>query len=354
MTVPANAAPVARSMPAPFAPFEPRWDAPQLTTAQLAQPHAFEWWYFDLSTEDGVEFVVIFARKSPMWSAAKASMYVEYEDATQKFVKVRNYDRKEFQRTGDDARSEIRVGANSMRIIGQDAASLHYELTIDLPWITGSLTLKPLHRGFLPSSDGAYFTARGDPSRRNCVSFSAPLMSGSGQLTVAGNTRQVSGHGYHDHPWGTELFFWTSREWHWARAMTAEANVMFATVTPFDDFEGALTFCYSGTPGDFEPQLTAALEVTPSKWKKDAMMGIRAPHELKVSVPGRTWTATCTASLLDSPYYKRSAIRWLTDGGPEGHGWVEYWGLGKPYRWLAFAAARLNAFFWRSFPWFGR
>jgi len=339
---------------APFAPFEPRWDHPQLNDAQLAGSHAFEWWYFDLSTDDGVEFVVIFARKSPMWNGAKASIYVEYKDQAHHFVHVRNYPRTEFHARTTAADMDVRVGPSTLRMVGSDPASLHYELEIDTPWVTGTLVMRPLHRGFLPSADGAYFAARNDASRKNCVSFSAPLMQGEGTLTVGGKSRKVNGHGYHDHPWGTELFFWTSREWHWARAMTPDQSVMFATVTPFEDFSGALTFCYSGTPGTFEPQLTTDVTVNPSQWKRDSIMGIRAPHELEVSVPGRSWTAVCTAVLLDSPYYKRSAITWTPSAGPAGNGWLEYWGLARPFRWLAFKAAWLAAFFWRSFPWVGR
>src|SRR5207249_1297992 len=60
----------------PFVPFELRWDAPQLTEQDVARSTSVEWWYFDLSTDDGVELVVIFGRKNPMWSASKVSMYL--------------------------------------------------------------------------------------------------------------------------------------------------------------------------------------------------------------------------------------------------------------------------------------
>ncbi len=337
-----------------FVPFVRSWDAPQLKDEELARPHAFEWWYFDLSTEGGVELVIIFGRRNPIWSSPRATMYVEYKDPQRKFDRIRNIDRKQFTWRDDGDACELRIGENSFRISGREPEELRYDLSLALPWLSGSLVMKPLHQGFLPTPDGVYFRHQTDAARYSSVSFSAPLMSVQGTLTVDGKRLDVSGTGYHDHPWGTELFFWTHAEWHWARAATADEDVMFATVSPQTGYTGALKFLFAGERGVFEPSIAADLAVTPSAWSKDKLMGINHPHHLEVAAMGRSWSSDAQRSLLDTPYYNRSAVTWRRAGGAPGAGWTEYWRMRASRASLVFWMARLSAFFWRRFPWFGQ
>ncbi len=343
-------------MPAPFAPFELAWDAPQLSDADVARDSSVEWWYFDLATPDGVELVVIFGRKNPMWSADKVAMYLEYKDPKQSFHRVRNFDRSRFSWTEKPSLRELRIDTNVVRIVGDDPTSMHYELVLDMPEISGTLTMTPEHRGFLPTANGCYFRNKTDPSLVSCVSFSAPLMSVAGSLVVKGAAaRNVTGVGYHDHPWATEQFFGTHSEWHWARATTPDSSVMFATVTPFPEYDGTLTFMYTGQSGVFEPTVSSVVNVTPSEWKKDSLLGINFPHDLLVTTTGRGWNATYQSALLDVPYYTRSAVTWApTDGSAPGSGWTEYWHLLASRQRFVFWTAKLAAFFWRPFPFFGK
>jgi hypothetical protein len=344
------------ALPTPFTPFEIKWDAPQLPGAALHDIwSSFEWWYFDLSTDDGVELVVVFSRKNPIFSSDKVSVYVEYTAPGTAFKHIRNYAPSQYAYADWSDTRELEIGGNAVRIVGTEPASMHYEVTLDLPWITGTLRMTPQHRGFLPSADGHYFTGRSDPSLYTAVSFSAPIMETTGTLTVGGKSQAVNGRGYHDHPWGTQQLFWTHREWHWGRTTTPKLGVMFATVTPASEFDGALTFLWSGATGEFEPQVTAALTVTPSQWKKRSLVGIDFPHELAVAVPGLAWTSQFENSLLDTPMYERSAVSW-TPVPPDsaGSGWTEYFSLPPLLRWMAFLGARIAAFFWRPFPWIGR
>lgn len=344
------------ALPAPFTPFDIRWDAPQLPDAALHDVRSsFEWWYFDLSTDDGVELVVVFSRRNPIFSADGVSVYVEYTAPGTAFKHIRNYARSEYAYSESPGVRELRIAGNRVRIVGADASSMHYEVTLDLPWITGTLQMTPQHRGFLPSADGHYFTGRNDKSMYTAVSFSAPIMETTGTLTVGARAQAVSGRGYHDHPWGTQQLFWTHREWHWGRTTMPSLGVMFATVTPASEFAGSLTFLWSGATGVFEPEVTGALTVTPSQWKRDAITGIDFPHELGVSVPGLAWTAQYQRSLLDTPMYERSAVSWTpVPAGAAGSGWTEYFSLAPLFRWPAFLGAKVTAFFWRPFPWFGR
>ena len=346
----------AAALPSPFQPFTIPWDAPQLSAADLdGFANAFEWWYFDLATDDGIELVVIFSRQNPIFATRKASVYLEYHDGTKVFKHIRNYSRDEFSWSESASVRELRIGGSIVRIVGADPEHMQYVVNIALPWLTGSLTMTPQHRGFLPTADGTYFRSRTDPRLSTSVSFSAPIMQTTGTLTVNGVASAVTGRGYHDHPWGTEQLFWTNFEWNWARTVTAAEGIMFADVTPTPEYEGALTFLYSGEVGTFEPQVTAELQVTGSDWRKDSLFGIKFPHTVGVKTPAIAGQAVSTGSMLDMPIYNRCSVTWTPQPtGPAGTGWVEYFHLSSWGRWLAFYGARIQSFFMRPFPWFGR
>jgi hypothetical protein len=338
-----------------FQPFELRWDHPQLSDAEVDQSGSFEWWYFDLQTQDGVSLVILFSRRNPVFATRRVSVYIEYKDPDQALHRVRNYAADQLSWTAAGDGGELRIGPHSLRVLGTDPASWRYELELRLPEAQVSLTFVPLHRGFLPSRDGSYFRHARDPDLHTSVSFSAPLMRGEGTVTVRGRTRAVHGRGYHDHPWGTRQLFFTHHEWHWARLSTDTQGVMFADVTPNPAYRGALRFLYEGDVGTFEPHISHDLLVDASQWKKDHMFGIRCPQRLVAKSPLDTWQLECDESLLDTPIYNRSRVRANEMADREtGGGWVEYFWLSPRMCRLAFLGARAQAFFWRSFPYFGR
>ncbi|MBX7117489.1 MAG: hypothetical protein K1X31_00680 [Gemmatimonadaceae bacterium] len=346
---------MADGIPAPFAPYAIPWDGPQLTADEIAfSTNAFEWWYFDLASADGRSLVLVLSRRNPVFAPGKSAVYVEYHDGASGFKHVRNHPEAAFSwAEGPDGRV-LRVADSQVRLVGDRPETLRYEVTVRTEWLSADLTLTPEHLGFLPTADGRYFTHREDPRRFTAVAFAAPLMRGTGTITVGGRTAPISGRGYHDHPWGTEQLFATHHEWNWARAATPAEGVMFAKVTPAEGFEGALTFCYRAPMGDFQPTVTADLTVEASDWRKDAWNGLRYPHALTVGVPGMSWRAVSTGALLDTLIYDRSGITWTPQAGPAGTGWVEYFHLPTWARGLAAIGARAQAFFWRRFPWVGQ
>ena len=342
-------------MPAPFTPFEPRWDRPQLDASQLARASAFEWWYFDLSSDDGTSLVVVFNRRNPVLSSGGSSIYIEYLQGSDHLKRVRNYPLAAFTVADIAGGFEIRVDRHRLRVVGDTAEALTYQLEVELPEFGATLEMHPEHRGFLPTSDGSYFSRRDDASERTCVSFSAPQMRASGSITYHGTTRPVSGRGYHDHPWGTAQLFTTHDRWNWGRMWSPASAAMFASVTPRADFEGTLHFMYLAELGDFEPRVSSSLEITASAWKRDGLIDIRFPHQLEVKSDGRVSSLTCMRSLLDTLVYNRSTVTWTGPGTvSQGTGWAEYYDLPGWLRGVVFLGSRIVAFFWRPFPWFGR
>jgi hypothetical protein len=335
-----------------FAPFEIAFDRPQLTEAERADHAAFEWWYFDCQTDDGIQMVILFSLRNPVFATQKPSVYIEFRDNNVRLHHVSNFSADSFSWSETPAARTMRIGSgNTLQLTGQTPEDLTYEIALRLPWITADLKARPLHRGFVPGDRGCYFRSNADPARRTCVSFSAPVMSVEGRVTAKGTTRAVQGRGYHDHPWGTAQLFFTHQEWHWGRLSDSTASYMFADVTPASAFEGTLRFMFTGTQGHFEPTVTADLTVEPAAWKKDSLFGIRFPHQLSVQSGGSSWNATVGASMLDTPVYNRAVAAWSPG---QGSGWIEYFHLRSWLGRLALLGGRLVAFFWRRAPFFGQ
>jgi hypothetical protein len=339
----------------PFTPFEARWNAPQLTDAEMADRRAFEWWYFDLEADDGTKLVVIFSRKNRMYVADGASMHVEFYDGAHQVRRVHNFPAASFtwRDTGDGA--ELTVGDNSFSVAGSDPEAMRYRIRLSLPWIRTDLVATPLHRGFLPSADGSYFFARDNPSRRSCVSFSAPQVTIEGDIHTEQGTRFVSGRGYHDHPWGTEEILRTHQEWYWGRLTSPALNVTFSRVVPAPEYEGRLEFHYLGLPDAFEPRLDDDLGVQVGAWSKGAWNRTRFPLRVEGGGGGTRWDARHRSSLLHLPIINRSVVDWTSaDAGAEGSGWIEYYRVPARARTMVRLGSRAMSFFWRPFPYLGR
>ena len=298
--------------------------------------------------------VVVFSRRNPVLARGRPSVYVEYQDPSTTLRRVRSYPPDSFGWSDGRDASVLRVGPSSVALRGPSVEELTYVVELDLPEIRTSLTVRPRHRGFLPSPDGCTFRNRSDSTLSTSVSFSAPIADVEGEVVVRGRRVPVKGQGYHDHPWGTEMLFWTHRRWTWGRATTPEAGVLFAHVRPAADYEGTLRFLFRGARHEFEPTIDGDLVVEETEWKRSSWHGLRFPHRLQVTAGGRAWEAVYTDDLLDTPFYDRAAVSWTPRGGIAGTGWTEYYDLPGWARGLVFAGARIVTFFLRPFPWFGR
>ncbi len=336
-------------------PFEPKWDSPQLPNEIIKAhgPTAFEWWYFDAETDDGVELVVVFSRCNPIFARGKASLYVELRTPQTQIRRVANYPASDFSARSDGDSLRVQIAQHTMILQGSDAESALWTISFGLQRFHVDLEFRPESRGFLPAPDGRYFTS--DDQRETCVSFSAPMSRVKGTLTLDGQTRSVNGIGYHDHPWGTAQLVTTNWHWQWARARTSSASVMFAQVLPDPGFSGRLEFLYRADANDFEPTIVGEITLASADWRKDHWYGIRYPHTVKVSSTAGNWSAVAQSALMDTPIYNRAAIRWRAgDDSAGGQGWIEYYQAPPRWRSIFLFGAKVAAFFWRRFPFFGQ
>lgn len=367
-----------------FAQFEFEHDLAQLSDEDMKRPRAIEWWYFDLEHED-LELIVMFVRKSPTYHRNKSSIFVEYRDRFRDFHRVSNYPADAFDapRISDGAPKdgfEIRIAHNVVTVTGDNPSQPIYDIDFDVGDVSAKLHMVGNQRGFLPGADGCYLEHKTDASRKEFVSFSAPLARVSGSVTFKGESRQViDGQGYHDHPWGTDMVLWSHREWHWGRMTSPDRkeDVMFARVFPSSDFKGGLQFLYVGdpdsrSPDSGDPWILQGADIDPGEradWRRLTCHGYKCPHSLTVRAAtesgNREWAADVAKTLFDARNYNRASVRWrvLEDEpdsgglasrapGLPGYGWLEYVRLPERARWLIYVVARVVCFFWRKFPYY--
>jgi hypothetical protein len=186
------------------------------------RPGSLEWWYFDAHLEDGSSLVAVFMTKPTSSSAGEISPCVlaqltlpngEIIDALQPFPAS------QFRASRDGC--DVHIGPNWLR------GDLHrYEFSLDTPALSMQLTFT----GTLPSARiGTGETHLGEKDTFGWL-VAVPRAVVTGTITLRGQTRSVSGLGYHDHNWGSLPFEDFLQEWYWGRAYLGDYTLIFAEI----------------------------------------------------------------------------------------------------------------------------
>ncbi|MDC7219460.1 MAG: lipocalin-like domain-containing protein [Spirochaetales bacterium] len=186
------------------------------------RPGAYEWWYFDMILDDGTAVVIIFKDKYAGNPDGPMSPYVQFEVT----LPTGEHFHEDFAVGVDEAffnteSCEIRLGElasltgdlKTYEIAINPVNGLGIELVLESmssPWRPGSGYI-----GFGEEEED-YFTWL----------CSVPRGRVHGQLTVKGETRDISGFGYHDHQWGTvpPLMIWN--HWFWIRQAFEDYSIL--------------------------------------------------------------------------------------------------------------------------------
>lgn len=308
-------------------------DLPQMPLELLrAYPNSLEWWYFDLEAENGADLVVILSRKNPLVGVSCASVSVEFQPAAEarRRILVRDFPLESFAVERFDQTVTLRLDAgNTLTIVGDSEDRIQeYRLRFSVGDMSGEFRFAPLCQGFKPGASGVFFSHRQDAVLNNCVNFAAPRMNGSGEILCDGERRSLSGQGYHDHPWGTDVYFNSTEAWHWGRLMCGDEFLLFVVAQLAPDYEGALRFALRAKSGEFEPQVSTDLELWPEDWGAASWWNpLQIPHGLRISCPAVGWQGHVQFErlLLSTPFYCRSAVSCReTHRNIAGHGWTEY------------------------------
>jgi hypothetical protein len=334
-------------------------DLPQLSTAQMAQfKNATEWWYFDAETPNGSSVVLIIAKKNPLISQSRSLVQIEFKQGPASFKKVVTFDPKLF--FSEMGPRSARWGANpnnriEMSFDPDTGQPLGYRVAVEVSGFKANLNFRPLHAGFLPTPDGCYFFHKASAEKKSCVNFAAPKMTVDGEITYKKQSFRIeNGEGYHDHPWATDHFIHTHRNWHWARLYSPKISVMYADVKPQPAYAGQLKFIYSVRPEAFAPKISDDLSIAGNTFARESSRfkgAVAFPHAIEVKDSTLFIQTRFLETLSDIPMYNRSLVDFeIRDERGEvarGQGWTEYVNITKSFHSLLASMSRLQFLFWR-------
>lgn len=192
-----------------------------------AEPHFFEWWYFDVAFTDGSWLVAILHSALYNRGNHRPTVYLHYyPHRGSPVVATGCFSRSEYEAARGHFR--VRIGEswvveeNEVYRLHMHQGPLEAELAFypQLPsWKVGSGHL------FADSSRGQYF---------NWV-VPVPIARVKGTLKVRGKSREVVGVGYHDHNWGNIYLRNAFRGWIWGRVWGKKCTLVFGDMAPQGD-----------------------------------------------------------------------------------------------------------------------
>ncbi len=175
------------------------------------EPNFFEWWYFDVTLGDGSHLVAIF--HSSLYNSVDHLPTLDiryYPPARPPVTAIARWKRTAYHSTTD--RCQVQIGDCSAVDAGD-----RYRLSLQLAPLAAELTFWPLLPGWRAGTGHLLF----DEATGHYFDWVVPLPRArvEGWLAVAGERRDVTGTGYHDHNWGNLYLPAAFRHWTWGRAL---------------------------------------------------------------------------------------------------------------------------------------
>ncbi|MFV0318702.1 MAG: lipocalin-like domain-containing protein [Microthrixaceae bacterium] len=186
---------------------------------------SFEWWYFDMHLDDGSTLVATYNSKpnTAPDGPLDPSVLIIYHGADG--TKIRSdvrHPADTFSAKRDNC--DVTVGPNTVR-----GDLEHYELHLDDAGVVADLRLDRASPSWRPGAGLTYF----DSAHKDYFGWVVPVPYGkvSGTITVDGETREVTGSGYHDHNWGNKVMDAGLDHWFWGRAHIGDYTVVYVKMT---------------------------------------------------------------------------------------------------------------------------
>ncbi|WP_405594435.1 hypothetical protein OG741_01935 [Streptomyces sp. NBC_01410] len=195
----------------------------------------FEWWYCDAHLEDGSTLTVEFHTKPPFVSPkAPLTPFV--------LVTLTRADGSRIDWTHTTAPHEFRastqqcdvtIGNNTFRG-GPEGYTIHVEIENMVLDLKLSAQVPP----WRPATGHAFF----DADEEHYIAWLPTVARGSVFATLAldGETRQLTGSGYHDHNWGNVAPRKVLDHWYWGRAQLGEYTVVTLMFVSHEQYDRAL------------------------------------------------------------------------------------------------------------------
>ncbi len=195
------------------------WEDQQRNGSAAGQ---WEWWYFDAIMVDGTAVVIQFFTKGfsgldKPGLQPSGVIEVTLPDGT--------HHERDFDYPVDECRfrtgkCDITIGPHSF--IGDLA---DYTIHVDpIDGLGADLSLHSLGRPYRPGT--AYFGFGDNDDHYFTWLCAVPKGQVSGTLTVDSQTLDVTGFGYHDHQWGSNIYFKLWNHWLWARQRLDDYTIL--------------------------------------------------------------------------------------------------------------------------------
>ncbi len=191
-----------------------------------AEPHFFEWWYFDVAFPDGGWLVAIFHSALFNMGDHRPTLDLRYyPPGGPPTVAIGRFSRQAY-RTDP---SHFRIHIGDSWVIEKEGA---YHLHLSQPPLEAELTFFPRLPGWRVGT-GHLFA---DLSSGQFFDWVVPVPHArvKGWLRVDGTSRQVTGMGYHDHNWGNLYLPSAFQGWLWGRVWGNKWTVIFGDLVAPD------------------------------------------------------------------------------------------------------------------------
>lgn len=181
---------------------------------------SYEWWYFDVTLDNGSTFVVTFFTKQPQNTGAKfipqiQAVYTTSDGVKHKFT--RSYATSEFSASTE--KCDVVLGPNTAT-----GDLKKYLVQINLPEISVSLVFERVAPSYST-------TERRDEKTAYFGWFPAiPFGKVEAQIKYEGKETNVKGTGYHDHNWGTIDMKNVCDYWYWGRGSAGDYHIFYSVM----------------------------------------------------------------------------------------------------------------------------
>ena len=185
----------------------------------------YEWWYFDSHLDDGSKLVIVFLTKAlvavgrPLTPLVQ--VFLDRADGTH-FEKEVRFPAAAYHAATDGC--DVQIGAN--RFAGDLQT---YRIHVALDGVVCDVTLTGTVPAWRPETGYLLF----GPAGEHYFAWLPAVPQGTvtATITLAGQTEQRTGSGYHDHNWGNRGIADLVHDWYWARGQIGPYTLIASFIT---------------------------------------------------------------------------------------------------------------------------
>ena len=193
-------------------------------------PDCFEWWYFDVHTDQGYTIVVVLKDRDytnlQLPPVPQIRLLVETPDGQNTTIN-RGYPHLKWEASRE--RCDVRIGDQ----FSCNGTYPLYHVKAQEDGVAVDLQFVATLPSWRPGTGRTCYSS--DYSKYFGWVVAQPRADVTGTITMGGKTVQVTGIGYHDHNYGNVPLAGNVARWHWGRTYAGEYTVIFSTMITGND-----------------------------------------------------------------------------------------------------------------------